>query len=284
MLYSGMQEILKISPQNPIFFYVNSFTFFVKLNDIDMRRWKEYDEIITDSLWIFPSRDNTGAHTPEYHGNFIPQIPRQAMLRFTREGERVLDTFAGLGTTLIEARRLGRNAVGIEINPEIASKAKELVEKEENPHGVETKIVVGDASDEKTYEKLGNFQLVIMHPPYWDIIKFSGIEGDLSNVESVEDFLEGFEKVVTLAEKHLDPKRYLVLVIGDKYSKGTWIPLGFYTMERVMKQGFNLKSIVVKNIEENRGKRGKYALWRYRALKDGYYIFKHEYVMFFQKE
>ncbi len=255
----------------------------MKINDIDMNNWKDYDEIITDSLWIFPARDNSGAHTPEYHGNFVPQIPRQAMLRYTKKGEWVLDTFAGLGTTLIEAKRLGRNAVGIEINPETAKRAKELIDAEENPHNVKTEIIVGDSRMEETYRNLGNFQLVIMHPPYWDIIKFSDIPGDISNTESLEAFLENFEKIVKLAKKHLDDERYLVLVIGDKYSKGTWIPLGFYTMDMIMKNGFSLKSIVVKNIEENRGKRGKYSLWRYRALKDGYYIFKHEYVMFFRK-
>ncbi len=255
----------------------------MKINDIDMNNWKDYDEIITDSLWIFPARDNSGAHTPEYHGNFVPQIPRQAMLRYTKKGEWVLDTFAGLGTTLIEAKRLGRNAVGIEINPETAKRAKELIDTEENPHNVKTEIIVGDSRMEETYRNLGNFQLVIMHPPYWDIIKFSDIPGDISNTESLEAFLENFEKIVKLAKKHLDDERYLVLVIGDKYSKGTWIPLGFYTMDMIMKNGFSLKSIVVKNIEENRGKRGKYSLWRYRALKDGYYIFKHEYVMFFRK-
>ncbi len=256
----------------------------MKLNDIDMKRWKEYDEIITDSLWLIPSRDNSGAHTPEYHGNFIPQIPRQAMLRYTRRGERVLDAFAGLGTTLIEARKLGRHCTGIEINPQIADKARRIVEEEDNPYRVETRVIVGDAADPATYEALGNFQLAILHPPYWDIIKFSDIPGDLSAVRSYEEFLNGFERVVENVAAHLDPGRFLVLVIGDKYSHGSWLPLGFYTMERVMHHGFNLKSIVVKNIEENRGKRGQYSLWRYRALKDGYYVFKHEYVMFFVKE
>lgn len=255
----------------------------MRINDIDMRRWKEYDEIITDSLWIFPARDNSGAHSPEYHGNFIPQIPRQAMLRFTRRGEWVLDTFAGLGTTLIEARRFGRNAVGIEIDEEIASRARELVEREENPYNVTTEIITGDSTEEETYRDLGNFQMVIMHPPYWDIIKFTGKKEDLSNSPSLKDFLSKFRRAVHLASEHLEPGRYLVLVIGDKYSKGEWIPLGFYTMREVMDEGFTLKSIVVKNIEENRGKRGQYALWRYRALKDGYYIFKHEYIMFFVK-
>ncbi len=261
-----------------------SYTFTVKINDIDMRRWKEYDEIITDSLWIFPSRDNSGMHTPEYHGNFIPQIPRQAMLRFTRRGEWVLDAFAGLGTTLIEARRLGRNAVGIEINSRIARRAEELVEREENPYGVSTRIVVGDATKESTYASLRSFQLLILHPPYWDIIKFSRKRGDLSNAKTLDEFLLMFRRAVELSSKHLDENRYLVLVIGDKYSDGEWIPLGFYTMDIVMQAGFKLKSIVVKNIEENRGKRGQRSLWRYRALRDGYYVFKHEYVMFFVKE
>ncbi len=255
----------------------------MKLNDLDLKNWKKYEEIITDSLWIIPSRDNTGMHTPEYHGNFIPQIPRQAMLRFTKRGDWVLDTFAGLGTTLIEARRLGRNAVGIEIDENIARKAKKLVEGEENPYGVVSEIIVGDSTVEETYKNLRNFQMVIMHPPYWDIIRFTHRREDLSNAKTLKEFLDKFSSAVHLASKHLDRGRYLVLVIGDKYARGEWIPLGFYTMERVIEEGFKLKSIVVKNIEENRGKRGQYALWRYRALKDGYYIFKHEYVMFFVK-
>ena len=255
-----------------------------RINDIDMRRWKEYDEILTDSWWYFPSRDNSGMHTPEYHGNFIPQIPRQVMLRFTKRGEWVLDTFAGLGTTLIEARRLGRNAVGIELNRKIAKKARELVESEDNPHGVKTKIVVGDATSENTYRGFPEFQLIIMHPPYWDIIKFSEDKRDLCNAPSLKSFLEAMDRVTNLAVKCLESGRYLVLVIGDKYSRGEWIPLGFYTMQVVMNHGFKLKSIVVKNIEENRGKRGQRALWRYRALMHGYYVFRHEYVMFFQKK
>ncbi len=264
-------------------FYPYTYSAFVRINDLDLKKWKNYDEIITDSLWLFPSRDNTGMHTPEYHGNFIPQIPRQAMLRFTKRGEWVLDTFAGLGTTLIEAKRLGRNAVGIEIDENIAKRARELVDLEENPYNVHTEIIVGDSTMEEVYEYLQNFQMVIMHPPYWDIIKFSKNKDDLSNSQTLNEFLERFERVVSLASQHLDEGRYLVLVIGDKYTKGEWIPLGFYCMNSVMKNGFKLKSIVVKNIEENRGKRGQYALWRYRALKDGYYIFKHEYVMFFVK-
>jgi mannose/fructose/N-acetylgalactosamine-specific phosphotransferase system component IIB len=82
-----------------------------KLNEINLRRWKEYDEVLTDSLWVLQKRDNSGAHVAEYWGNFIPQIPRQMMVRYTKKGDWVLDVFAGSGTTLIECRRLGSNGV-----------------------------------------------------------------------------------------------------------------------------------------------------------------------------
>jgi hypothetical protein len=80
-----------------------------KINDINILRWKEYDDIITDSLWIMDKRDTSGAHLGWYWGNFIPQIPHQLMTRYTKKGDWVLDSFVGSGTTLIECRRLGRN-------------------------------------------------------------------------------------------------------------------------------------------------------------------------------
>ena len=83
-----------------------------KVSDINLLRWKEYDDIITDSLWVLDKRDTSGAHLGWYWGNFIPQIPHQMMLRYTKKGDWVLDTFVGSGTTLIECRRLGRNGNG----------------------------------------------------------------------------------------------------------------------------------------------------------------------------
>jgi hypothetical protein len=77
-------------------------------NDIDLNKWKEYGDIITDSLWLLGARDKTGVHTGELHGNFIPQIPHQAMLRYTKRGEIVLDTFSGSETILLECRRLNK--------------------------------------------------------------------------------------------------------------------------------------------------------------------------------
>ena len=56
-----------------------------KINDIDLSKWKEYSEIITDSLWIFNRRDTSGAHENWYWGNFIPQIPRQLNVKIYKK-------------------------------------------------------------------------------------------------------------------------------------------------------------------------------------------------------
>lgn len=51
-----------------------------KYNDLDLSQWREYTDIETDSLWIIDKRDNSGAHSGHYHGNFVPQIPHQLFL------------------------------------------------------------------------------------------------------------------------------------------------------------------------------------------------------------
>lgn len=76
-----------------------------KINDINLNRWKEYQEIITDSLWLLEKRDTSGAHIGWYWGNFVPQIPHQLMLRYTKKDDWVIDPFVGSGTTLIESLR-----------------------------------------------------------------------------------------------------------------------------------------------------------------------------------
>ena len=260
-----------------------------KINDINLHRWKEYTEIVTDSLWVLPKRDATGAHLAWYWGNFIPQIPHQLMLRYTKKGDWVLDPFLGSGTTLIECRRLGRNGVGIELNDEVAARAEELVQQEKTRHSIRTEIVTGDARTIDARRVLDNcgaeqVQLLIMHPPYHDIISFSEDDKDLSNAASTDDFLKMFGEVLDNIDPVLERGRYFALVIGDKYSKGEWIPLGFHCMSEVLKRPYSLKSIVVKNFEETRAKRDQKQLWRYRALVGGFYIFKHEYVFIFKKK
>ena len=266
-----------------------------KINDLDLQSWKEYDDILTDSLWLIGERDKTGAHNNAYHGNFIPQIPNQLMRRFTKKGDVVLDPFLGHGTTLIEAKRLGRHGVGVELMPEVAESAQFNIVQELPWEGdVTSEVVIADSTNRETrhlvveaLERMGHqsVQLMLLHPPYHDIIKFSDREEDLCNAESVEEFTCKFGDVIENFVNLLDRGRYLAIVIGDKYSKSEWVPLGFHLMTETLKREsrLSLKSIVVKNMVNNRAKINQEKLWRYRALVGGFYIFKHEYLLVFKK-
>ena len=287
-LFDEIQQIAEAQTIERAKYYIGRFekgitkTKTSKINDINLNRWKEYTDICTDSLWICDKRDSSGVHTAGYWGNFIPQIPNQMIKRYTKKGDWVLDAFVGCGTTLIESQRLGRHGIGIELQESVAQKARKFVSSEPNKYGVISEIITGDSLvvDYKSLlqkHSQKSVQLLIMHPPYFDIIKFSDDPRDLSNASSVELFLKMMNKIVDNASSVLDRGRYFALVIGDKYSKGEWIPLGFLTMNEIMKQSFSLKSVIVKNFEETTGKRNQKELWRYRALVGGFYIFKHEY-------
>ncbi|MEK7482379.1 MAG: DNA methyltransferase [Patescibacteria group bacterium] len=247
-------------------------------NDVNLNNWKE-SEIWTDSLWIIPERDKTGKHDGFYHGNFVPQIPRQLILRYTKRNDIVFDPFVGSGTTAYEAERLGRHFIGIDIQHDLIKHIKSRVDNE----NYFAELITGDSTDKKTFSsiteilnarKKKNIQLAILHPPYADIIKFSDLKEDLSNTKSLKEFLEKFSAVLKNTIEVLEKARYLTIVIGDKYTAGRWIPLGFYCMNEAQKLGLTLKSIIIKNIEGNRAKQHKEAIWKYRALSSDYYIFK----------
>lgn len=258
-----------------------------KYNDLNLEKWKDYDDIYTDSLWVIEKRDNSGAHTGKYHGNFVPQIPHQLFSRYTKKKDWILDPFMGSGTSLIEAQRMGRNSIGIDIQKTVINEAMSRIKTEKNN---KCKVVTafGDSKDVEINEilmeqKIKNVQFIIYHPPYWDIIKFSRYVNDLSNTKSLDDFLNSFGKVIDNTVKYLEKNRYCACVIGDKYTNGQVVPLGYYCMNLFLERGLTLKAIIVKNFGETKGKANQQNIWRYRALSNDFYVFKHEYIFVFKK-
>ncbi len=230
---------------------------------LNFEEWKGFSEqygLISESLWLIPERDNNGSLKLRHHGEFISQIPRQAILRFTKPYNLIVDPFVGYGTTLVECQRLGRNGIGIELEHSTAEVARGRILEEPNPYGVKVEVLEGDSGSfnfRKALLERGflNASLVIAHPPYHDIIKYGGDAGNLANAPTVGAFLQGYGKVLDSVASILAERGYYVLVMGDKYAGGEWVPLGFYMMNETMKRGLRLKAICVKNIEETLAKR-----------------------------
>lgn len=67
---------------------------------------------------ILQQKPNTYTHGYfKYPCKFIPEIPRWFLKRYIKENEKILDPFAGSGTTLLEASIHNIKSVGIEISP-----------------------------------------------------------------------------------------------------------------------------------------------------------------------
>ena len=192
---------------------------------------------------------------------------------FTAKDTGAMDYF-GIGRNMVLSLRYWLRAVGIGTE-------------EKNPN-TKGKIIIGDSRTVNIGEKLQQFdidkvQFIIYHPPYWDIIKFSDNKNDLSNCETLNDFLDSFGQVIDNTSQYLEKNRYCAVVIGDKYANSEIVPLGFYCMNLFMMRGFKMKAILVKNFDETKGKANQKAIWRYRALASDFYLFKHEYIFVFKK-
>lgn len=51
-----------------------------------------------------------------YPAKFPPQLPKRILHKYAKKGDIVLDPFCGSGTTLVEARIYGANAIGVDVN------------------------------------------------------------------------------------------------------------------------------------------------------------------------
>jgi len=81
-----------------------------------------FSSLTPNDSWSFKDvkRSETNYISHGYHrypAKFIPQIVSRLILNFTLEGEFVFDPFGGCGTTLVEAKALGRKSMGFDINP-----------------------------------------------------------------------------------------------------------------------------------------------------------------------
>lgn len=198
------------------------------------------------TVWSFPERGNWATHNPKYRGNFAPQIAKNIILKYSKEGDIILDPMVGGGTTLIEAKILNRKGIGRDINDFSIKTTLNSLSFEGN-YKYESVIEKGDTRDLKGISD-NSIDLILTHPPYLDIIKYSNgvIQEDLSNISDVKFFCDEFEKAIIEYQRVLKENKYCVILIGDIRQNSHYVPLSFYLMERFLKNNFILKEDIIK--------------------------------------
>mgnify|MGYP003292192178 CR=1 FL=1 len=227
------------------------------------------------TIWSFPNRGSWATHSGKYRGNWTPYVPRNLILRYSQPGDWILDQFIGSGTTLIEAKLLNRNAIGVDINPQSVSISEKNIQFESDSL---SKIFIreGDAT-KLDFVKNEKIDLICTHPPYADIIQYSeSIEGDISHLKT-EEFLREMDKVAKESFRVLKNGKICAVMMGDIRKNGKVVPLSFRTMESFINVGFQLKEIIIK--EQHNCKSTSY--WEGRNNK--FLLLAHEYIFVLEK-
>ncbi len=244
-----------------------------------IKKWEPEDfELEMTTHWTFPKRGDWATHDAKWRGNWSPYIPRNIILRYSNEGDLVLDQFAGGGTTLIEAKLLNRNIIGIDCNDAALDRCREKTNFVHEGANGKVTIVKGDARD-ISFIKDRSVDLICTHPPYANIISYSeNIEEDLSRL-GIEPFLEEMKKVASESYRVLKKNKFCAVLMGDTRQKGHMIPFSFEVMKIFQDAGFKLKELIIK--EQHNCKATGY--WKTNSVKYNFLLIAHEYLFVFRK-
>jgi DNA modification methylase len=136
-------------------------------------------------FWIQKQRQGHSLHyVVPYQACFAPQIPQFFIKHFSEVGDRVLDPFAGRGTTVFEANQMDRIGIGVDVSPLALSIAKsklssvtlEDVKKRLNEIDFSKKLMQDyeefkDIYHKDTYSEILNLQKQLKDTPVDNLIR-----------------------------------------------------------------------------------------------------------------
>ena len=150
---------------------------------------------------------------------FDPVLCEITYAWYTKEGDRILDPFAGGSVRGVVAEHMGRLYTGVELRAEqVEANREQAAEICENP----PEWIVGDSAKIDELVAAENFDFLFTCPPYADLEVYSDDPADISNMP-FEDFARVYETILTKAVAKLADDRFAVVVIGDVRDKA-----GFY--------------------------------------------------------
>jgi len=220
-----------------------------EINDLDSGRWKEYSDKFSfqfHSVWPMSRRHDPffGVNGTIYPGTFPMMVPVNCIMRYSREGEFVLDPMAGSGTTLVACAMLNRLGVGIDLNPEAerAKKKRFSIVREKDPKLERNlnrqRFILGDARDLRFLED-GSVDLLIGHPPYLDMMDY----GQVATLKDVSSYHRFLREILTECYRVLKVGRFCCFQIGPFAARN--LPLHHFLLQHALDLGFEFEDEIV---------------------------------------
>lgn len=170
--------------------------------------WREY----TKTVWQIANTSH------EHHPAVYPvEIPRRLIKLFSWHGERVLDPFAGAGTTAQAAIPLGRRVTCIEQNKRFIDVIKDECGGLKNgtlSAAQLLNVVHGDSRD-MSFVKSESVSLVVTSPPYWNKADYGAGAANLGKIGGYRRFLREIRPVFEECFRVLQDGRKLCLVTAN---------------------------------------------------------------------
>ena len=210
------------------------------LNDLSASEWLSFSTSVFTTFYSTNGRDSYAHTVRKIHPSpKPPQLMKDVISFFTKEGDLVLDYFMGVGGSLLGAGLCNRKAVGIELNQLYIDAYKEAAR---DLHLPIFPTIQGDCleclEDRLAIEKLTNKQeisLILIDPPYGDMMSREKTGGDIGKYGSVGtpftddprdlgnmslcECLGALKKSIVFAQSYLKRHGYIVVFIKDLQPK-----------------------------------------------------------------
>jgi DNA modification methylase len=259
-----------------------------RCNDLPGSEWLRY------SLSVWSDVRKSSDELALGHPAMFPSMLCERLIRmFLRQGERrVLDPFMGTGSTLVAAKALGMQGVGLEINPAYIELARERLEAPDlfRQAAPPPEIHQADARTLRERVPPESIDLCITSPPYWDILNqkrtadskdvrhYGNLDGDLGTIADYEAFLDELATVFRQVLAVLRPGAYCIVVVMDLRKKSRFFPFHSDLAGRLANAGFLYDDLIV----WDRGQ--EYNNLRPLGYPSVFRVNKvHEFVLIFQK-
>lgn len=180
----------------------------------------------------------------EYASVFHPDLAAYILNMYAPDAGLVFDPFAGGGTRALMTAAKGLAYLGVELRAEESDRVMQRARDLKLDAFVH--IETGDSRFCENIAGTDTAVFLITCPPYYNLEKYDGGDGDMSMAETYGDFLNMLETVVIETDRVLKPGVFSVWVIGlHRAPDGTIYPMHHDLARIHAKHGFRLHEEVI---------------------------------------